>query len=36
VNDIIGEMAGVASSVAATVDQQNAAVATMAEGVQKA
>jgi methyl-accepting chemotaxis protein len=36
VNVIIGEMAGIANSVAATVDQQNAAVATMAEGMQKA
>ena len=36
VNDIIRDMSGIATTVAATVDQQNAAVSTIAEGVNRA
>ena len=36
VNTIIGDMAPIATSVAATVDQQNSAVAAIAEGVNRA
>jgi methyl-accepting chemotaxis protein len=36
VNAIIGEMASIATAVAATVEQQNAAVAVITEGVSRA
>ncbi len=36
VNDIIHDMSGIATTVATTVDQQNVAVATIAEGVNRA
>jgi methyl-accepting chemotaxis protein len=36
VNDVIRDMSGIATRVASTVDQQNAAVSTIAEGVNRA
>jgi len=36
VNDIIRELSGIATTVAATVDQQNSAVASIAQGVNRA